>query len=199
MLGRVTGVFPGLTQLSDAQARWALTGALIAHIAAWTIYGTIALGFGGIHGDMGEAYAWGQELQLGYDKHPPFWAWLTFAWFEIFPRENWSFYLLASLNAAAGLWGTWVLAGQFLRPHQRLAVVLLLMLSPCYSVMALKLNANTILLSLWPWATYFFVRSAQDPKRHRWPAARPVRGRRHALQVLYAAAARGVRRVGVAF
>jgi 4-amino-4-deoxy-L-arabinose transferase-like glycosyltransferase len=132
---------------------------LVAYVVAWTVYGTIALGIGGIHSDMSEAYSWGQELQLGYFKHPPFWAWLTFAWFEIFPRENWSFYLLSSLNAAAGLWGVWALAGLFLRRSQRLAVVLLLMLSPCYGFMALKLNANTILLSLWPWTTYFFVRS----------------------------------------
>ncbi len=117
------------------------------------------MGFGGVHGDMAEAYAWGQEVQLGYFKHPPFWAWLTFAWFEVFPRENWSFYLLSALNGAAGLWGAWALAGLFLGRSERLIVVLLLMLTPCYGLMALKLNANTILLSLWPWTTYFFVRS----------------------------------------
>jgi len=149
----------GFGELSEARARWVLFAILVTHVAAWTLYGAVALGFGGVHGDMAEAYAWGQEVQLGYFKHPPFWAWLTFAWFEVFPRENWSFYLLSALNGAAGLWGAWALAGLFLGRSERLVVVLLLMLTPCYGLMALKLNANTILLSLWPWATYFFVRS----------------------------------------
>src|SRR3990172_10423637 len=119
-------VLSGREDVSKARARSLLIGILAVHVAAWTLYGSIAMGLGGgIHGDMAEAYAWGQEVQLGYFKHPPFWAWLTFAWFEIFPRENWSFYLLSALNGTAGLWGTWALAGLFLGRSERLIVVLL--------------------------------------------------------------------------
>ena len=149
----------GNNPIGNVDARILLVAVLIAHVCAWTVYGTVALGVGGIHGDMAEAWVWGQELQLGYFKHPPFWAWLTFAWFDIFPRANWSFYLLAALNAAAGLWGTWALAGLFLKDAERYAVILFLMLTPNYGFLALKFNANSILLSLWPWATFFFVRS----------------------------------------
>lgn len=145
--------------IGNVDARVIFAAFLIAHVVAWTLYGTIALGIGGIHGDMAEAWVWGQELQLGYFKHPPFWAWLTFAWFEILPRANWSFYLLASLNAAAGLGAVWALAALFLKDAERLAVVLFLMLTPIYGFLALKFNANSILLSLWPWTTFFFVRS----------------------------------------
>ena len=34
-----------------------------------------------IHNDMAEAYVWGREFQLGYNQHPPFWAWICGAGF----------------------------------------------------------------------------------------------------------------------
>ena len=62
---------------------------------------------------MAEAYAWGQEFQLGYNQHPPFWAWVCGLWFQVFPRTGWAFALLSSTNAAIGLWGAWTLIGDF--------------------------------------------------------------------------------------
>jgi hypothetical protein len=49
------------------------------------------------------------------------------------------------------------------------AAVLALALTPSFTLSALKYNANAPLLSLWPWATYFFVRSLQT--RTAWSSA----------------------------
>jgi 4-amino-4-deoxy-L-arabinose transferase-like glycosyltransferase len=82
-------------------------------------------------------------------------------WFKIFPRADWAFYLLAAANVGVGLAGIWALAGRFLEGRARLIAVLLFAFLPYYNYMATNFNANTMLLSLWPWTAYFFVRSLE--------------------------------------
>jgi 4-amino-4-deoxy-L-arabinose transferase-like glycosyltransferase len=145
----------------DRRANVVFLTFLVLHTVVCTVLSTIAFGEGSIHHDMAEAWVWGQEFQLGYYKHPPFFAWIAGAWFHMLPRTNWSFFLLSAVNAATGLAGAWFLAGRFLSGSARWAAVLLLCLTPFYSFMAIKFNANTALLSTWPWAAYFFVRSVE--------------------------------------
>src|SRR6204780_60027 len=57
----------------------------VAFVAVWSLYFAIAESQASIHNDMTEAYAWGRQFQLGYNQHPPFWAWLCGAWFPFFP------------------------------------------------------------------------------------------------------------------
>lgn len=115
---------------------------------------------------MTEAYAWGQSPQLGYYKHPPLYAWVAGAWFKLLPRTDWAFYLLSQVNAAVGLAGVWSLSGRMLEPKARLAAILLL-LAPFHNIMAINFNANSALLSLWPWTAFAFFRAMETGKaRH---------------------------------
>jgi 4-amino-4-deoxy-L-arabinose transferase-like glycosyltransferase len=134
---------------------------LAAFAAIWAVYFTLTEGPLAIKHDMAEAYAWGQEFQLGYNQHPPFWAWICGLWFALFPRTMWAFALLSSLNAAIGLWGAWRLIGNFAEGRKHLAAWTLLLLTPLYTFYAYKYNANIIFLSIWPWALHYFVRSVQ--------------------------------------
>jgi 4-amino-4-deoxy-L-arabinose transferase-like glycosyltransferase len=131
-------------------------------VLIWTLYAVISASPAAIHNDMAEAYAWGREFQLGYEKHPPFWAWIAGFWFEVFPRADWAFDLLAVSNAVIGLYGSWMLIGDFADGDKRLAATALLLLTPFYTFLALKYNANSIFLSLWPWTMHFFVRSIDE-------------------------------------
>jgi 4-amino-4-deoxy-L-arabinose transferase-like glycosyltransferase len=131
---------------------------LCLHTAIWTAYASFS-NLGPIHRDMTEAYAWGREFQLGYYKHPPFWSWIAGAWFEVFPRTNWAFYLLAALNSAIAVAGVWQLTGLFTKGPHRLNAIFLLLLFPFYTIQGHQFNANFIQLSLWPWTVYFFVLS----------------------------------------
>jgi len=108
---------------------------------------------------MTEAWAWGQEFQLGYVKHPPMSAWIAGIWFALLPRLDWVFYLLASINAGIGLVGVWQLASLFVSVPGRWFAVLTLVLTPSYTLWALKFNANAPLISTWPWTAYFFLQS----------------------------------------
>jgi 4-amino-4-deoxy-L-arabinose transferase-like glycosyltransferase len=130
---------------------------IAAFVAVWTLYFAIIEYTSSIHNDMAEAYAWGREFQLGYNQHPPFWAWVCGVWFLIFPRANWAFAALSMLNAGLGLLGAWTLIGRFVQGDRRVAATALLALTPFYSFLAYKFNANSIFLSLWPWTLYAFV------------------------------------------
>ena len=147
--------------LDDGKPARLLALLLTAHVIAWTLYGTVGLA-GGVHEDMLEAWVWGKELQPGYFKHPPVFAWVAGAWFRVFPIADWSFYLLAALNSALGLWAVWLLAGLFVEGPRRLAAVFIAMLTPLYGALALKFNANSVLLASWPLAAWFFVRSLRE-------------------------------------
>jgi 4-amino-4-deoxy-L-arabinose transferase-like glycosyltransferase len=142
--------------------RWPPLAQFALFVLIWTLYGVISASPAAIHNDMAEAYAWGREFQLGYEKHPPFWAWIAGLWFEVFPHVDWAFILLAVFNAGLGLYGSWMLIGDFAEGDRRLAATALLLLTPFYTFLALKYNANSIFLSLWPWTMHFFVRSIDE-------------------------------------
>jgi 4-amino-4-deoxy-L-arabinose transferase-like glycosyltransferase len=142
-----------------------LLAALIAAFAlAYAAISVLSTGSGAIHQDMVEAYVWGRQFELGYYKHPPLWAWIAGGWFSILPRTAWAFALLCGVNVAAGLWGSWLLIGQFASGDRRLAAFLLLLVTPFYGFTAYVFNANSIFISLWPWTAYAFVR-AMDERR----------------------------------
>jgi 4-amino-4-deoxy-L-arabinose transferase-like glycosyltransferase len=141
--------------------------AIAAFVVVWSLYFAVSEAASSIHNDMAEAYAWGREFQLGYNQHPPFWAWICGLWFLILPRANWAFAILAMLNAGVGLLGAWALVGRFVDGDKRVAATALLALTPFYSFLAYKYNANSIFLSLWPWTLYAFVGAL----RHRSAAA----------------------------
>ena len=148
--------------------RWMTTGGIrpllvfiAAHVVAWTVAISVSRLPGVLWDDMLETYSWGQHWQLGYYKHPPFYAWVAGAWFKVMPRTDWSFYLLSAVNAGVGFAGVWALATCFLQKGGRLLAVLPLAFMPSYNYLASNFNANTILLSLWPWTTYAFVKSLE--------------------------------------
>ncbi len=136
----------------------------LGNVAAWSIYSAFAHEGSALHQDVTEAYAWGREFQLGYYKHPPFWAWIAGIWFSFMPHRDWAFYLLALLNANIGLLGAWKLAGRFASGDKRVGATLLLLLTPFYTFLSFKYNANSIFLSLWPWTAYFFARSIDETR-----------------------------------
>jgi hypothetical protein len=134
---------------------------LLVHCTIWMLY-AVRSNHGALHPDMLEAFSWGREFQLGYYKHPPLWAWIAGLWFEVFPRANWAFYLLATLNSGIAVLGVWQLTGLFTRGDFRLCATVLLVLLPAYTVQGHQYNANFMLVSIWPWTAYFFVRSIES-------------------------------------
>ncbi len=131
---------------------------LLGHVLLWTWVGwSSRSNFDGA-GDMVEAYAWGQNLQWGYFKHPPLSAWVARLWFSVVPESLAGYSLLAALNGAIGLAGLALLAREFLPRRWLLLCVAMASLTPSITTLALRFNANAILLSTWPLAAALFVR-----------------------------------------
>ncbi len=151
----------------DRRRTWALSitaqlAALLAvHVMLWTWVGVSSRSNFDAPGDMVEAYVWSQGWQWGYYKHPPLSAWVAGLWFSVVPASQLGYSLLAALNAAVGLAGLAVLAREFLPRPWVLLVVAVASLAPGITALAMRFNANAILISSWPWAMAFFVRLMQ--------------------------------------
>ena len=137
--------------------RMALT--IIVYTLLWALYGILAKSGQDVHPDMSELIVWAREPALGYFKHPPLAAWLTAAWFAVFPVADWSYYLLAATMPSLALWIVWRGSADYLDAERRVIGVALLMLTPFFGVIALKFNVNTVLIPLWAATAVCFLRA----------------------------------------
>lgn len=147
-----------------AHQRLLFAGYTTVFVALWTIYAVISRNNLDVNSDMVENFAWSRELQAGYFKHPPFFAWVVAAWFKIFPAQDWAYYLLSFANVALAFAGVWALIGLFDRSPRRLAAIVALSLTPFYTFSAIKFNANTILLPVWPWLAWATIAAIRDDR-----------------------------------
>lgn len=135
---------------------------LAAFTVLWTVYASVSRSNLDLHADMVENFSWSRELQLGYFKHPPFFAWVVATWFKVFPTEDWAYFLLSFANVALAFAGIWALIGLFDRSPRRFAAIVALSLTPFYTFSAIKFNANTMLLPVWPWLAWATIRAVRD-------------------------------------
>src|SRR4030081_2385449 len=161
---------PFLNWLDGIEAGWAVPLLLMGFIAVWQAFLATAYFGGDLHPDVLETWTLGRRIEWGYSKHPPLMGWVARAWTSVFPLTNWSFQLMALTNSAIALWAIDLISRRFVRGDKRIVVLLLLMLLPTYQFHAQRFNANTVLLAIWPLATYIFLRSFET--RHMaWAAA----------------------------
>lgn len=149
------------------KAIWSLclrtpAGFILAGVIIWWLMQLIARPGLDSYGDMAEVYAWSQHWLAGSDKHPQFLPWIVRIWFSVAPNSVASFYLLAALNLAVGLAGIAALGrAAGLNRQEVMAALALQMLAFPYLTLSAKLNMNAVLLALWPWVAYAFLRVTQ--------------------------------------
>lgn len=151
--------------LSDPARRNRVMLALaLAYAICWTLYATIAKSSQGMNADMAEMVVWGGHFEWGYPKHPPFLPWVIGAWFAVMPRADWAFYLLSGLNLGAGLYVSFLLAGEWLEGEKRAIAPFLLALIPFYNFLGLKLDQNSGMIVFWALTIWAFMRSLDTRK-----------------------------------
>ncbi|MBX9777449.1 MAG: glycosyltransferase family 39 protein [Xanthobacteraceae bacterium] len=153
----------------DAVPGQALCIFLGLFVAIWTSFQVVSYASIGLHFDLLEVFAWSQNLAPGY-KHPPLAGFIAAAWFAIFPIADWSFHLLAMVNAAVAFFAVDLIARRYVEGDKRLLVLLLLLLTPLYQFHGQRFSTNQALLSTWPIATYCFLRSFET-RSLAWSAA----------------------------
>lgn len=146
--------------LADPRRSHRTAAALLGVYALlWWGYAVIAKSTQSIHFDMGEVFSWSTALAYGYPKHPPFPAWVAAAWFAVFPRADWAYYLLSATSITLALWFAWLIAARLVEGEKRAIALVLLALSPTFNFLPLKFNSNALLIPVWAGATWLFVRS----------------------------------------
>ena len=156
--------------LDSRRQERAVIGTLAAYAAIWTAYRAIATSPRDIHADVAELYGWSRELAFGYDKHPPFSAVVAKVWLLVFPVSDLSLHLLATANIALTLYIAWRTMRRYLSPEKTVFGLALLMLIPFFNFIALKYNANAVLLPLWALTIDAFLR-AYERRKPWWAAA----------------------------
>ncbi|MDR0555831.1 MAG: glycosyltransferase family 39 protein [Holosporaceae bacterium] len=111
---------------------------------------------------MIENLYWGKELQPGYGKHPPLFAWISYLFYRLCFSWPESLYILTQLNLLLAFFFIFKISKLiFIEDsdgHKSYASVLIFMASVCSVFGTEKFNANTILMSLVPAVDYFFIR-----------------------------------------
>ncbi|KGT75922.1 membrane protein [Bradyrhizobium japonicum] len=161
---------PFLRWLDGVETGWAVPLLIVCFVALWTVYLAVAYAGSGLHPDTLEAWTLGRRFAWGYHKHPPLVGWVTAVWTAVFPLSDWSLQLMAMANAGLALFFVDRIARQFVTGHKRILVLLLLMLTPAYQFHAQRFNANSVLLALWPLATWCFLR-AFETRSAAWAVA----------------------------
>ncbi len=136
---------------------------ILVSCLAWTLIQKVAYPPLDGHNDMLENFAWSQLVIWGTHKHPPFFSWMVGLWFAVVPNKAILYKMFAYVNVAVALWGVLRLADALNMPESGKPAVILLLWSLPYTTLAAKFNANSQLLSLWPWTAYIMLRA--------WPAS----------------------------
>jgi Dolichyl-phosphate-mannose-protein mannosyltransferase len=123
--------------------------------------------WGFVHHDTSEVVMWGNSgWAMGFWKHPPLLPWLTRAWSLILPMGALSLSIITALNMTLCAWAVWQIS-RLSGAHDSHAVnwltLLLLAVVPYATFMAIKLNHNSILVSLWPLTTLAFLSALDRP------------------------------------
>jgi len=156
--------------LDGIERGWGIPLALAVFVALWVAILHVAYLSGGLHPDTIEAWSLGRTLAWGSMKHPPLMSWIARGWTTLFPLTDWSFQLLAMVNAAFALWAVDLIARRYVGGDKRALLLLLLLWLPVYQFHAQRFNANAVLLPLWPLATLCFLRSFET-RQLGWAAA----------------------------
>jgi 4-amino-4-deoxy-L-arabinose transferase-like glycosyltransferase len=135
---------------------------IVVYVLLWWAFAVVDNSSHSIHFDMSEMFAWSLEPAFGYPKHPPFAVWVVTAWFAVFPRTDWAYYLLSMACIGVAMWFVWLIAKPFVSGPKRAVALVLLAFTLVFNFLAFKYNPNALLVPVWAAATWLFLRSWRE-------------------------------------
>lgn len=138
----------------------------LVHLLLWTLLPTL-IRYNLPLDDL-EGFAWGQEWQIGYYKHPWLAPWLVAIFGRFGGASGWSLYFLSQLAVIICFWAVWKLAKQLLSPLSSLFSVLLLEGIYYYNFSSPEFNPNVVLLPLWALTVLYFYQAINTQKFTAW-------------------------------
>ena len=136
---------------------------LFVHLTIWTLIPTISNV--NLPLDTIEALAWGSNLEWGFNKHPPFSAFILEIFFQIFGRQDWAYYFLSQLFITATFIVVYKFSIDFFRDRSyALISVLLLEGIFFYNFTTPEFNVNICQLPFWALSIYLTWRCIKHDK-----------------------------------
>jgi 4-amino-4-deoxy-L-arabinose transferase-like glycosyltransferase len=159
------------TRAVDPEAGlWLVVGFAAAHAVLWTLILINLKAAQDVHMDVAEAFAWGQQFQFGYGKHPPLSGWVAGVWFKLFPVKDWATYALAMTVLAGGMVISWFTALRVVDRRRAFFVVVMLALYPIFNFKGFKYNPDLLQLVTLPLLVLAYLNAFEkrDAKSGAW-------------------------------
>lgn len=119
--------------------------------------------------DVVEGFAWGQELALGYTKHPPMQAWLLELSYQFTGGSDFGGYWLSQIAIGLGYWCIWELAKRLgLSDWQAFWSVVLTSVTFYFTLPAPEFNPNILQIPVWAGMALFFHRALEKGRLIDW-------------------------------
>jgi len=127
---------------------------LFAHFFIWALIPSISNN--NLPLDTIEALAWGSDLSWGYNKHPPFSAWSTEVFYQIFGNQDWAYYFLSQIFVVSAFFIVFKFSEDFLKnkTHSLISILLLEGIF-FYNFTTPEFNVNICQLPFWALTVYY--------------------------------------------
>jgi len=127
---------------------------LFAHIFIWTLIPSVSNN--NLPLDTIEALAWGSDLSWGYNKHPPFSAWSTEAFYKIFGNQDWAYYFLSQIFVVSAFFIIFKFSEDFFK-NKIYSLISILLLEGIffYNFTTPEFNINVCQLPFWALTVYY--------------------------------------------
>jgi len=121
---------------------------LFVHLFIWTLIPSISNN--NLPLDTIEALAWGSDLSWGYNKHPPFSAWSTEVFYQIFGNQDWAYYFLSQIFVVSAFFIIFKFSEDFFKNkiHSLISILLLEGIF-FYNFTTPEFNVNVCQLPFW--------------------------------------------------
>ena len=144
-----------------------LNSFIFTHLFVWTLVPFISNI--NLPLDVIEALAWASNLDWGFEKHPPLSAFFSEIFYQIFGRQDWSYYLLSQIFVVFSFIVVFKLAKEFLKNeiHALLSVFLLEGIY-FYNFTTPEFNVNICQIPFWTLTVYYFWQCFKNDKVQSW-------------------------------
>ena len=140
---------------------------IFSHVFLWTLIPSVSNT--NLPLDTIEALAWGSNLEWGFNKHPPFSAFVINIFYNIFGSSDWSYYFLSQICVLISFVFIWELSKDFFS-NKIISLLSLLILETIvfFNYTTPEFNVYICQLPLKASLVYFFWQGINDVKLKYW-------------------------------
>ena len=140
---------------------------IIFHLIIWTLIPSITNN--NLPLDTIEALAWGNNLDWGFNKHPPMSAFAVELFYQIFGSQDWAYYLLSQICVIVSFVAIFKLTEDFFKNKEFcLLSILLLEGIYFYNYTTPEFNVNVCLMPFWALTILYLWKGLKQNKTADW-------------------------------